>query len=86
MSVYVDDMQASYGRMVMCHMIADSSQELIAMALKIGVHPKWIQCHGTYKEHFDICLAKKTLALKNGALQVTQIELARKLVERRKKP
>lgn len=37
MSVYVDDMGATYRGMIMFHLIADSSEELLAMADKIGV-------------------------------------------------
>lgn len=73
--VYVDDMQARYGRLIMCHMIADSHDELMAMAERIGVQLKWLQKEGTYKEHFDICLAKKRLAIRAGAKQVTQKQL-----------
>lgn len=77
MSVYVDSMRAAYGQMVMCHMAADTTEELLSMADRIGVRRKWIQKQGTYKEHFDICLSKKQLAVKNGAIEVSQIELAR---------
>lgn len=79
MSVYVDDMEAPYGRMRMCHMIADSHDELVAMALLIGVAPKWIQQAGTYGEHFDICKAKKALAIRRGAVLITSRELVARM-------
>lgn len=83
MSVYVDDMKARLGRMIMCHMIADSSEELREMAKKIGVPDKWIQKAGTYQEHFDICLAKRIEAISNGAIPINVFQLGRKLRERR---
>lgn len=82
MSVYVDDMGASFSRMIMCHMIADTHEELIAMAAKIGVQQKWIQKAGTYKEHFDICKSKRAIAVKNGAIEITWRELSAKIHER----
>ncbi len=32
MAFYVDDMEARFGRMKMCHMIADTTEELLEMA------------------------------------------------------
>lgn len=83
--IYVDDMQAGFRRMVMCHMIADTTEELLAMADKIGVQRKWIQCAGTCKEHFDICKSKRVLAVRNGAKEVSQVELAKIIMEKRGK-
>lgn len=60
MTVYVDDMRASYGRMVMCHMIADSDDELHAMAAQIGVARRWHQA-----------LSKRALAVQFGAVEIT---------------
>lgn len=76
MTVYVDDMRAAFGRMVMCHMWADTLDELLAMADRIGVARKWIQGHpelsfGKHRRaswiHFDIALSKRALAVKAGA-------------------
>ncbi|MCB1738703.1 MAG: DUF4031 domain-containing protein [Gammaproteobacteria bacterium] len=83
MAVYVDDMRARVGRMVMCHMIADSSDELLAMADRIGVARRWRQHAGTYREHFDICLAKRAAAIAAGAREITRRELGRKVRLRR---
>ena len=83
MSVYVDDMRASYGRMVMCHMMADTSEELLAMADRIGVAPKWLQKAGTRHEHFDIALSKRALAVDAGAIEVTRKDLGRLINSRR---
>ena len=77
-TVYVDDMRATFGRMVMCHMIADSTEELLAMADAIGVPRRWIQNAGTIREHFDVCKAKRAAAIARGAIQITFRELAEK--------
>lgn len=77
MSTYVDDMRAPYGRMVMCHMLADSTEELLAMADRIGVAQRWIQKQGTPLEHFDISLGKRALALKHGAVEISRREAGR---------
>lgn len=69
MTVYVDDMEAPFGNMIMCHMIADTDEELRAMADKIGVAQRWHQ-----GDHFDIALSKKKLAIKFGAIEITQRE------------
>lgn len=76
MAVYVDDMKAAYGRMVMCHMTADTREELDAMADRVGVNRRWIQHPGTHKEHYDIALCKRELAIRWGALEITWRETA----------
>lgn len=86
MSVYVDDMAAPFGRMTMCHMIADSHDELLDMASAIGVAHKWIQDAGTNREHFDIALVKRRLAVCFGAKEITMRELAMKIHDRRERP
>jgi hypothetical protein len=77
MTVYVDSMRAHYGRMVMCHMIADTTTELVEMADRIGVARRWIQNAGTHKEHFDVSLGCRALAVKHGAQEVTMMQLGR---------
>lgn len=68
MGVYVDDMRAKFGRLIMCHMWADSLDELLAMADTIGVARKWLQQPPKASwVHFDIALSKKKLAIEHGA-------------------
>lgn len=84
MPVYVDNMQAKLGRMVMCHMMADTTEELLAMADHIGVHRRYIQYPGTAREHFDIALSKRAIAVRAGAKEVTKKDLGRLIIARRK--
>jgi hypothetical protein len=75
--VYVDDYFAPFGRMKMCHMIADTTEELLSMVDKIGVQRKWIQYPGQPKrEHFDVCTSKRELAIKAGAIPISFVALA----------
>ena len=75
MSVYVDRASNGFGRMVMCHLLADTTDELLAMVDKIGVQRKWLQYPGTDREHFDICRSKRKLAIEAGAKEITNREL-----------
>ncbi|MBY4866753.1 DUF4031 domain-containing protein [Burkholderia anthina] len=78
MTVYVDDMYLSpagrFGRMKMSHLIADTTNELLEMALRIGVNPKWIQHAGTADEHFDIAMSMRQAAIAAGAITITYRE------------
>ena len=77
MTVYVDDVRHGFGRMIMCHLWADTEAELLEMVDKIGVQRKWIQGHPTLSfgkhrnaswVHFDISLGRKKKALELGAV------------------
>lgn len=85
MPVYVDSMEAPFRGMIMCHMLADTTKELLDMADTIGVQRKWIQYPGTPKEHFDICLSKRKKAIAAGAKSIGWRESAQ-LFSRKKKP
>ena len=82
MAVYVDNMRAQFGRMVMCHLAADTRDELLAMVDRIGVSRKWIQAAGTWREHFDISLTKRALAVEAGAVELSQKDLVRRLLRK----
>jgi hypothetical protein len=77
LAVYVDDMAAPFRGMVMCHMAADTTAELLDMADRIGMARKWLQYPGSYREHFDISLAMRALAVSAGAVEITRRELGR---------
>lgn len=74
MPVYVDDAVNGYGRMRMCHMLGDTLEELHAMADKIGIQRKWFQGHAS-TPHYDICKAKRALAVSHGAVEVDRRQI-----------
>jgi hypothetical protein len=73
MTVYVDTMKAKYRGMIMCHMVADTIEELHNMAMVLGLR-KYFQSQAKYP-HYDISFTKKAEAMKLGAIEVTQKEL-----------
>ena len=77
MSVYVDESLWPFGRMMMCHMFADTESELDAMADKIGVARKWKQNAPKGFMHYDICKSKRVKAVVNGAVELTLKEAYR---------
>lgn len=87
MSVYVDEPIHPFGRMKMCHLMADTTEELLAMADHIGVARKWIQRAGEWCEHFDVCKTKRAKAVRAGAVELdrrTMVRAARARNEHRK--
>lgn len=88
MTVYVDDMYAThlgrYGRMKMSHMIADSDDELHAMAARIGVARRWHQASPPAStSHYDIALSKRARAIECGAVSIPMKVLAAMAARRR---
>lgn len=69
MTVYVDDVRHRFGRMVMCHMWADTPDELHAMADRIGIQRRWFQTPPKASwDHYDISLSRKAQAIAAGAV------------------
>lgn len=76
MAVYIDSVRIPYRGMLMCHMVADTHDELMAMAKHLKLLPQWIQHEGTTREHFDVSWGKRAEAIKLGAIPVTIRQLA----------
>jgi allophanate hydrolase subunit 1 len=83
MAVYVDDMRAAFRGMIMCHLLADSDEELHAMAARIGLKMSWHQKPGTVHSHYDIALSKRRMAVHFGAIEITRSQLGAILKKKR---
>ena len=69
MPVYVDGAFLPYRRMLMSHMLADTLDELHAMADKIGIARRHFQADAS-TPHYDICKSKRSLAVQHGAIEI----------------
>lgn len=69
MSVYVDRSRNGFGRMVMCHMVADTLDELHDMASAIGLRRTWFQPSPPASHpHYDVSLSRRARAVEMGAI------------------
>lgn len=75
MPVYVDGGAIAFGRMKMAHMIADSLDELHAMAARIGLRREWFQAPGPKVSfpHYDVSQSKRAEAIRHGAIVCDRI-------------
>lgn len=74
MAVYVDKAANPFGRMVTCHMLADTVAELHEFAARIGLKREWFQ--PASRPHYDLSKAKRAEALAAGAIEVDRYELS----------
>lgn len=68
------------GRSVLsAHLMADSTEELLAFAARMGLKEEWIQHRGQQKEHFDLMgEAKCVQAERLGAIRCDRHEFVRR--------
>ena len=77
MAVYVDNAMIPFHGLHMNHMLADTVDELLEMATKLGIDHKWLQKPGTHQVHFDISAERRALALAMGAVSITYKQAGR---------
>lgn len=56
----------------MCHMFADTEEELHFMANKLGLKKKWFQISNSGVPHYDICQSKRKIAINFGAIEINR--------------
>lgn len=71
---YVDPAVWPYRGMLMCHLFAEDTDTLHAMAARLGLKRQWFQDKPGFP-HYDICKAKRDQAVRLGAIEVTAREL-----------
>lgn len=79
MAVYVDKLRNwgwKYG--ASCHLIADTNEELHALAAKIGMRRAWFQAKAS-GPHYDLTASRRVLALAAGAVELDDRAFVEKL-------
>ena len=91
MAVYVDEIRDHNGvdnpatrkhGHAWCHMVADSREELDAMARAIGLKTAYRQHSGKPLEHYDLTPRRREAAIGKGAIALTGEEFRRLLAGR----
>ena len=81
MAVYVDELFEGSGNKqfkwkISCHMLADSKEELIEFAKKIGLKEEWLQKSASGIFHFDLNIRKRRRAIERGAKEIGRKEVS----------
>jgi hypothetical protein len=84
MSVYVDNARNPFHGMLMCHMLADTLDELHAMADAIGMRRIWFQ--PVSFPHYDLNEERRDAAVRRGAIEVDRREIVRIMRRLRAEP
>jgi hypothetical protein len=84
MTVYVDNARrfrkAKSGHTyILSHMMADTADEMHAMALQLGLTRRY--CQGDY---YEVIQKQRRVALSLGAVELSEAELARRVGEQRR--
>lgn len=80
MTIYVDESIWPYRGTKYCHMMIDKDgdlQELHDFAASIGLKRSWFQNKPRHP-HYDLAPSKRRLAITNGAVAVTSVELVKR--------
>ena len=84
MAVYVDNLvDHSWRHGPSCHLIADSVDELMNFALEMGMRAEWFQPGSS--PHFDLTVGGRTVAVRYGAIELTNRDFVAKLRELRQR-
>ena len=84
MAVYIDNLvDYSWRHGPSCHLIADSLDELMNFALEMGMRAEWFQPRSS--PHFDLTAAGREIAVRLGAIELTNREFVTKLRELRQR-
>lgn len=73
MAVYVDKAFIPFRGHLMCHMIADTFDELHGMADAIGMQRRWFQPRSF--PHYDVPQDRRSVAIQLGAAEVDRREI-----------
>lgn len=72
MTVYIKTLRAPSGRLTKCQMLADSDDELHALAQRIRIHKRrWNPPENHHAGYYDVPLTMRADALRAGAVSVS---------------
>ena len=81
MSVYIDEAYFPIGSVKMCHLIADSEKELHKFVALLGIDKRFYKVSSItpWRNHYELSVTQRRLAVKHGAIEVTNSQMGRLL-------